>query len=134
MGQPERSNPAEGNTDITLIYDGDCPFCSSYVRYYRLQKALGTLRLVNAREDSKEFEFVRSQGHNLNEGMVLIFGGRIFHGADCINRLALLSTPSGIFNTINRRIFASPRLSKIVYPWLRAGRNATLRLLGRQKI
>lgn len=51
-----------------------------------------------------------------------------------MNLLALLSTPSSTFNRVNGLIFRSPTASRILYPVLRAGRNATLRLLGRRRI
>ncbi|SFN67246.1 hypothetical protein SAMN05216332_101145 [Nitrosospira briensis] len=54
--------------------------------------------------------------------------------SNCIHLLALLSTNSGPFNRINSVIFGSAILARILYPILRVGRNATLRLLGRTKI
>ncbi|MFT5932039.1 MAG: putative DCC family thiol-disulfide oxidoreductase YuxK, partial [Hyphomonas sp.] len=34
-----------------IVYDGDCPFCSEYVKLLRLRDAIGPVSLVNARED-----------------------------------------------------------------------------------
>ena len=48
--------------------------------------------------------------------------------------LALMSTRSGIFNRLVGAAFGSRRLSRLVYPPLVVGRNATLRLLGRPPI
>ncbi|MCL5778575.1 DUF393 domain-containing protein [Limibaculum sp. FT325] len=118
-------------TAAIVIYDGECPFCSRYVRLMRVREAVGTLHLVNARDGGPEVNAARARGLNLDEGMVLILGGQFYHGADCLNRLALLSSRSGIFNRITYIAFRSPMASKILYPVLRAGRNATLRLLGR---
>src|SRR5262249_37501864 len=50
---------------------------------------------------------------------------------DALNALALLTTPSGHFNRATAWLFSSPALSRLLYPVLRAGRNATLTLLGR---
>src|SRR5690606_25765599 len=36
---------------LTIVYDGDCPFCTSYIRLLRIRDAAGPVRLVNARED-----------------------------------------------------------------------------------
>ena len=66
--------------------------------------------------------------------MVLIHAGEIFWGADCMNRLALMSTRSTAFNRMQAAIFRHRRVSRVLYPVLRAGRNAALRLLGRRKI
>ena len=117
-----------------LIYDGACPFCSRYVRYLRLKEAVGELRLIDARAGGPEVEEARSQGFDLDEGMVLRHGGVYHHGADCLNRLALMSSPSGIFNRVNAALFRSPRLSALGYPLLRCGRNLALRLLRRPRL
>jgi hypothetical protein len=66
--------------------------------------------------------------------MVLLMGGRRYHGADCINMLAMLSTPVGAFNRVNAALFRSRTASRVLYPVLRSGRNLVLRLLGRTKI
>jgi predicted DCC family thiol-disulfide oxidoreductase YuxK len=117
-----------------LVYDGECPFCSRYVRYIRLREAVGKVHLINAREGGPVAEELQAAGLDLNEGMVLKMGGRYYHGADCIHALALLSGGSDTFNRINAAIFRSPALSRLLYPVLRAGRNTVLRTLGRPKI
>lgn len=117
-----------------LVYDGECPFCSAYARLVRLKATLGTLRLVDARSDDPVVEEVRAAGLDLDQGMVLKLDGALYHGDRCLQMIALMSTPSGTFNRVTRALFASPRLSRALYPLLRAGRNATLRLLGHRRI
>lgn len=117
-----------------LVYDGDCPFCSRYVRLVRLRESLGGLTLVNARSGGPIIDKVQAEGHNLDDGMVLLMDGHTYHGEGCIHRIALMSSPSGAFNRFNRLVFSSPRASRLLYPVLRAGRNATLRLLGRRRL
>jgi predicted DCC family thiol-disulfide oxidoreductase YuxK len=117
-----------------LVYDGECPFCSRYVALVRLREALGPVRLVNAREGGSEVQGLVDAGYDLDEGMVLIWQDRVYHGNACIHMLALLSTPSGAFNRLNAALFRSERASRLLYPVLRTGRNATLRLLGRRKM
>jgi len=117
-----------------IVYDGECPFCSRYVAMLRLRESLGPIALVNARDGGPEVDEARAAGLDLDEGMVLKVDGRLYHGDDCIHRLALLSTPSGAFNRVNAAIFRSPTASKLLYPVLRTGRNAVLRLLGRRKL
>jgi predicted DCC family thiol-disulfide oxidoreductase YuxK len=117
-----------------IVYDGECPFCSRFVAMLRLRETLGSIALVNARDGGPEVEEARAAGLDLDEGMVLKFDGRLYHGDDCIHRLALLSTPSGAFNRVNAAIFRSRTASRVLYPVLRTGRNAVLRLLGRRRL
>ena len=118
----------------TIVYDGECPFCSRYVKLLRLRESIGRVELVDARQGGPVVDEIRSAGLNLDQGMVLKMDGRLYYGADCIHRLALLSTPSGWFNSISRAIFRSPTASRLLYPVLRAGRNATLGALGRERM
>jgi predicted DCC family thiol-disulfide oxidoreductase YuxK len=134
-----RPSAAEARTrragaEAWLVYDGECPFCSRYVRYLRLRDAVGKLHLVDAREGGPLVEEMKAAGLDLDEGMVLKMGGRHYHGADCIHALSMLSGGSGAFNRINAAIFRSPTLSRVLYPVLRAGRNTVLRALGRSKL
>lgn len=120
--------------EVVLVYDGECPVCSAYVRYVRIRDSVGLLLLVNAREGGPWVERVREAGLDLDEGMVLFYGGRAYHGADCIHMLALLSTSSGSFNKVNAVVFSQPTLARVLYPILRAGRNLLLRILHRSKL
>jgi predicted DCC family thiol-disulfide oxidoreductase YuxK len=117
-----------------LAYDGECPFCSAYVRMLRLREAAGAVRMVNARDGGPEVAAARAAGLDLDEGMVLNLNGRLLHGDECIHALALMTTPSGPFNRLTHWVFRSERRARLLYPWLRAGRNATLRLLGRRRM
>ncbi len=120
--------------ETLLIYDGECPFCSEYVKLVRLRESIGPVVLVNARKDEPIVKEVIEAGFDLDEGMVLKYRGKLYHGADCIHMLALLSSPFGLFNRINHLIFKSEQLSRTLYPLLRSGRNLLLRLLRRKKI
>ena len=117
-----------------LLYDGDCPLCSAYVSYVRLREAAGPVALLNAREHPDVAAEAQRGGYDLDIGMLLKLDGRYYHAADCINALALLTTPSGWFNRLNRILFKSRVFSRLAYPALRAGRNLTLLLLGRRPL
>lgn len=123
--------PARG---LEVIYDGECPFCSSYVRLVRLREALGQVTLIDARSDHPLVAQVVAMGYDLDEGMIVRLDGRIHHGADAMRLLTALSTPSPAFNRMMRTLFASPARAARLYPVLRSGRNFVLRLLGRRKI
>jgi len=117
-----------------VVYDGDCPFCSSYVKLLRLREAAGSIVLLNAREDHPVVRRVEQHGVVLDQEMALVMGRNIYSGGECINRLALMSTQSGLFNRLNAALFSSPKFSRIAYPFLRCGRNLALKALGRKQI
>ena len=118
---------------VSLIYDGDCPFCTRYVELVRLRENF-EVQLKNAREEPELQISMRQLGLDLDEGMVLEIDGEHFHGADCVHRIALLTSPSSFFNRVNSWVFRQPRLSTIIYPVLVFLRNLVLKLLGRGKI
>lgn len=117
-----------------IVYDGECPFCSRYVALLRLRASLGPFELIDARSGHPVARDLAARGFDLDEGMALIDGANVYFGDECVHRLALMSTPVGLFNRLNAAVFRSPRLSALLYPVLRAGRNATLSLLGRGRI
>ena len=119
---------------VWLIYDGKCPFCSSYVRMVRLREAAGNLNLVNARDGGEIVQKVRRLGYDLDEGMVLVLGNKYYHGSDCVHAVALLSSSVNFANKINMLIFRSRTLSKYLYPVLRSGRNLVIKLLGHKPL
>lgn len=119
---------------LTIVYDGDCPLCSAYVTQLRLKETAGSLRLEDARQHPGTVEALAAQGYPLDEGMVVIVGNRVYHGADAIHVLALMSSRTGWLNRLNYQVFRSRRLSAALYPALVAGRRALLWLLGRSSL
>ncbi len=119
---------------LTVIYDGECPFCSNYVRLYRLRQLVGQVRLVDARGNDPVLARVHAARLDLDEGMAVLWQGRTYHGTEALHMLALLGSESGAFNRANRWLFSRPWLGRRLYPWMVAGRKLTLRLLGRKLI
>ncbi len=117
-----------------IVYDGQCPFCSTYVSMLRLRDSVGAVQLIDARSADPVVSELQDKGYDLDEGMVLLYGGRIYYGADCVNRLALLTTQSGFFNRISASVFRNESLSRQISPVLKFGRSVALRLLRRKRI
>lgn len=114
-----------------VIYDGDCIFCQNYVRLVRLKETVGRVELLDARSGDPRVQKFQRDGYNLNEGMLFVWDDRIYHGAEAVHVLGLLSSPKGWFNHLNRAIFSSKMVSRILYPLLKAGRLATLLVRGK---
>jgi predicted DCC family thiol-disulfide oxidoreductase YuxK len=130
--------PATGAAadEVVVVYDGECPFCTRYVQLYRIRRLVGRVRLVDARGTTPDpvLEEVRAAGLDLDEGMVVKWGGRTYHGPDAMHVLAMLGAEDSAFGRLNRALFARRGLARRVYPALVAGRKLTLRLLGRRLI
>lgn len=121
-------------TENLLVYDGQCPFCRRYVRWLQLQHAAEALRLVDARGDDPVIDELRSCGFDLDKGMVLKLDAQWYHGADALRVLALLSSPVGVFNRLNRRLFGGHKRAKSGYPLLRGLRCLALWMLRRPSL
>lgn len=118
---------------IIIIYDGDCPFCRSYIKLTRLRELSNTC-LLNAREEPGLCQELLDKDISLDEGMVVIMNNEVYHGGDAINRIALITNKNTIFNKFVYSVFSKPVISKYTYPVLRGLRNITLRLLGKKSI
>lgn len=119
---------------IQIVYDGDCPFCAQYVTMTHLRKAVGSVELIDARSQHALVQEIRAKGIDLNEGMLARYGGRDYFGADCMNLLALLSSRETVGGRAVSWVFSNKRAAHVLYPFLRTGRNAALRLMGRARI
>lgn len=97
-----------GKSGIQIIYDGECPFCTRYVKLLRLREAIGPVELIDARGKHPVLREIEQAGLDLDEGMVVKLAGRLYHRSDCLNVLALLSTRAGLFNRGIAAIFRSP--------------------------
>jgi len=117
-----------------IIYDGECIFCRNYVRLIRLRETIGRIRLVDARSPEPIVAEYQGRGYDLNEGMLFVFRGQVYHGSAAIHVLSTLSTPVSFFNKVNKYIFSNHTASCVFYPLLKVGRRVTLFLRGKTLI
>ncbi len=119
---------------LTIIYDGECPFCSSYVTFLRIRENAGSLALLDARKFPELVSDLANRGFRLDEGMIVIYEKRIYFADDSMHVLSMLSTGSGFFNKLVTAAFRNPARAAVIYPALRTCRNLTLKVLGRTLI
>ena len=119
---------------MKIYYDGQCPFCSRYVGLIRLRESVGKVELIDLRDNAQSADWLASRGALPDQGMTVEWRGELHYGEEAVSRLAMLSTPSTAFNRLNHAVFKHRAISSLLYPLLRAGRNATLLLLGRKSI
>lgn len=120
--------------NIQLVYDKQCPICEFYCQKIDVDDSFGSLLRIDARIASDAMNEITNLGLDIDEGMVLKVGDDLFYGADAINRLARMSSRSGIINRLAYWIFRSRGAARALYPMFRAGRNLLLKLLRRSRI
>jgi predicted DCC family thiol-disulfide oxidoreductase YuxK len=121
-------------SEILLVYDKECPVCDAYCQIVQIRETVGDLKLIDARSKSDIMDEITAEGLDIDQGMVLKMGDRLYYGSDAIHVLALISSRSGIFNRFNYWIFKSSTISALFYPILRFFRNLLLKLMGKTKI
>ena len=114
-----------------IIYDGDCVYCQNYVRFLRLKETVGPIELVDARSGDPRVRTYWRDGYDLDEGMLFVYRGGVYHGAEAIHVLASLSSETGWLNRLNRAVLSRQGAAKVLYPVLKLGRRATLALRGK---
>ncbi len=127
-------NNQKPREEILLVYDRECPACNAYCQVVNIRKSVGTLRIVDARDDSAILKEITEKGLDIDQGMVLKMGNQLYYGADAIHTLALIGSRSGVFNRMNYWIFKSKTVSSVLYPILKFFRNLLLKILGKTKI
>jgi predicted DCC family thiol-disulfide oxidoreductase YuxK len=120
--------------DLTIVYDGECPFCANYVRLHRLRTNIGSVSIVNAREHITDAGRAKQAGLNVDESMLVFWRDKLYTEGDAVRILTKLGSRRIGFTTIAGLLFLNSKAAQLLYPVLRSGRNLTLRLLGRRKI
>lgn len=120
--------------DVELVYDRQCPICDYYCQRIEVDEKAGTLKRVDAREDSELMQEITAVGLDIDEGMVVKLNDEFFYGSDAIHKLATLSSRKGAVNKMAYWIFRWPRVARLLYPLLAGCRNALLKILRRSRI
>lgn len=119
---------------LTIVYDGDCPFCNNYVRFMALREKVGDIELIDARSDEPVVRDLWKSGYDLNEGMAAIHGGIVYYGSDAMSLISTIEGNGGLFKRVMSRMFRNPARARALYPFLKTGRRVTLRLMGKEDL
>lgn len=112
------------------MYDDECPICRTYCKRVRLERSVGRLHLVDARQPGALMDEITAAGLDIDQGMVLKFRQARYYGADAMQMLTLLSTRAGWFNRLCFVFFGSRWGARVFYPLGKAVRNVVLKVLG----
>ena len=120
---------------LVIYYDGDCPFCRNYVHFLNMRNNYkGEVSLFNAREFPEKVEYFNAKGFPLNDGMIVEMNEEYYYGSDAVWLMSLLSSQNSLMHFINRNVFKSRNISRLIYPFLKFGRMITLKLLGKKPL
>ncbi len=117
---------------VDVIYDGECPFCASFVKMVRLRETFGEVRLVNARHSADPTVADVRQRYKLDDGFVVIFGGREYYGPEALEFISIATADNAPSRLLMRTPLFRGRLGRMVYPLMVKGRKLALRLMGRK--
>ena len=114
-----------------VVYDGECIFCRNFARLLRLRESVGPVELLDARSGDPRVIAYQRQGYDLNQGMLFVWQGRVYHAAAAMQALAALTTPVTWFNRLAAAMFSHPTAARLCYPVLNGGRMLLLFLRGK---
>jgi predicted DCC family thiol-disulfide oxidoreductase YuxK len=135
MSMIQNSAAAEHDPDVmTVVYDGQCPFCTNYVSLMNIRRSVGKVALVDARENSPIVKMLADEGYDLDEGMAVVFGDRVYYGEDAVTFISSLADRTSLASRLIAALLANPNRAAALYPIMKRGRRIALNLLGRPRL
>ena len=99
--------------NIQVVYDKQCPVCDYYCHKDDVLDSAGELIRVDARRPGVLMDEITSLGFDIDEGMVLKAGDKLYYGSDALHELALLSSRQGAFNRVTYAVFGRRTVSRV---------------------
>ena len=115
------------NSDLTFIYDGECPFCNHFAELLEIKSKLNNISILDGRKNPKIINSLLDKGYDIDKGAILIEGDEIFHGAQAINKIcSQINNPSGRLLKLLSNIFKSDKRTNLLFPLLIRARRLVL--------
>ena len=115
------------NTNLTFIYDGECPFCNHFAELLELKSKINNISIVDGRKNPKIINYLLKKGFDIDKGAILLRDDDIFHGAEAINRICNeINSPSGKLLELLSKIFKSDKRTNLLFPLLLRARRFAL--------
>ena len=114
-------------TDLTFIYDGECPFCNHFAELLEIKSKIKNFSILDARKNQIITNFLLNKGYDIDKGAILLKGDDIYHGAEAINTICnQINNPSGRLLKLLSIFFKSSKRTKILFPFLVRARRFAL--------
>ena len=115
------------NTNLTFIYDGECPFCNHFAELLELKSKINKISILDGRKNPKIIKSLLDKGYDIDRGAILLKDDDIFHGADAINKICnQINKPSGKLLKLLSNIFKSTKRTNLLFPLLVRARRFAL--------
>ena len=115
------------NTDLTFIYDGECPFCNHFAELLELKSKINNISILDGRKNPKIIKSLLDKGYDIDRGAILLKDNDIFHGAEAINKICnQINNPSGKLLKLLSSIFKSDKRTNLLFPFLVRARRLAL--------
>ena len=115
------------NSDLTFIYDGECPFCNHFAELLELKSKISNISIIDGRKSPNIINSLLKKGYDIDKGAILLSDGDIFHGAEAINNICnKIDSPSGGLLKLLSNVFKSNKRTKLLFPLLLRARRFAL--------
>ena len=115
------------NTNLTFIYDGECPFCNHFAELLELKSKINSISILDGRKNPKIIKSLLERGYDIDRGAILLKDDDIFHGAEAINKICnQINNPSGKLLNLLSNIFKSYKRTNLLFPFLIRARRLAL--------
>ena len=115
------------DTELTFIYDGECPFCNHFAELLELKSKIKGISIIDGRKNLNLINSLLERGYDIDKGAILLEGDNIFHGAAAINTICKqIKNPSNSLLIILSNIFKSNQRSRFFFPLLVTARRFAL--------
>ena len=115
------------NTNLTFIFDGECPFCNHFAELLELKSKINKISILDGRKNPKIIKSLLEKGYDIDRGAILLKDDDIFHGAEAINKICnQINNPSGKLLKLLSNILKSNKRTNLLFPFLVRARRLAL--------
>ena len=115
------------DTNLTFIYDGECPFCNHFAELLELKSKINKITILDGRKNPEIIKSLLDKGYDIDRGAILLKDNDIFHGAEAINKICKqINNPSGKLLKLLSNIFKSHKRTNLLFPFLVRARRLAL--------
>ena len=115
------------DTNLTFIYDGECPFCNQFAELLELKSKINNISIMDGRKNPKIIKSLLEKGYDIDQGAILLKDDDIFHGAEAINNICnQINNPSSQLLKLLSNIFKSDKRTNLLFPFLLRARRFAL--------